>query len=88
MTIKELAPSQVWNNFYQITRQPRPSKHEEKIRAFLLSWASEHGVEAFADETGNVIMPPLPDSKTARVSSSRATWIWSPRKTPTLSTIL
>lgn len=56
MTIKELTPSVVWDNFYQLTRQPRPSKHEEKVRAFLLKWAEDHKVEAFADETGNVIM--------------------------------
>ena len=55
-TIKELNPAVVWNNFYLLTRQPRPSKHEEKVRAFLLGWAKEHGVEAFPDETGNVIM--------------------------------
>ena len=56
MTIKDLQPSVVWNNFYGITRQPRPSKHEEKIRAYLLKWGADHGVETFADETGNVIM--------------------------------
>lgn len=56
MTIKDLEPKVVFENFYGITRQPRPSKHEEKIRAYLLDWASAHGVEAFADETGNVIM--------------------------------
>ena len=56
MTIKDLNPSEVWNNFHLLTQQPRPSKHEEKVRAFLLQWASEHDVEAFTDETGNVIM--------------------------------
>ncbi|MCR5245651.1 MAG: cytosol nonspecific dipeptidase, partial [Bacteroidales bacterium] len=56
MTIKDLKPANVWNNFYLLTRQPRPSKHEEKVRAFLLEWAAEHGVEACADDTGNVIM--------------------------------
>jgi len=55
-TIKDLQPAIVWNNFYQLTQQPRPSKHEEKVREFLLKWAKEHKVEAFADETGNVIM--------------------------------
>lgn len=54
--IKDLNPSVVWNNFYLLTRQPRPSKHEEKVRAFLLQWGKEHGIETFADETGNVIM--------------------------------
>ena len=55
-TIQDLKPSHVWNNFYQLTRYPRPSKHEEKVRAFLLKWGKEHGVETFADATGNVIM--------------------------------
>ena len=56
MTIKDLQPKIVWDNFYGITRQPRPSKHEEKIRAWLLDWAKQRNIEAFADETGNVIM--------------------------------
>lgn len=56
MTIKDLQPSIVWNNFYGLTRCPRPSKHEEIVREYLLDWAKEHGVEARADETGNVIM--------------------------------
>jgi len=56
MTIRDLEPKIVWDAFYGLTRQPRPSKHEEKVRAWLLQWAKEHGVEAEADETGNVIM--------------------------------
>ncbi|MCQ2181945.1 MAG: aminoacyl-histidine dipeptidase [Bacteroidales bacterium] len=56
MTIKDLQPAIVWNNFYGLTRCPRPSKHEEIVRKHLLDWAKEHKVEAFADETGNVIM--------------------------------
>ena len=56
MTIKDLQPAVVWNNFYGLTRCPRPSTHEEIVRRHLLDWAGEHGVEAFADETGNVIM--------------------------------
>ena len=56
MTIKDLQPSVVWNNFYLLTRCPRPSKHEEVVRKFLLDWAAEHDVEAFTDDTGNVIM--------------------------------
>lgn len=55
-TIKDLTPKTVWNNFYLLTRQPRPSKHEEKVRAFLLEWAKERKIDAFADEIGNVIM--------------------------------
>ena len=55
-TIQDLEPKIVWNNFYGITRQPRPSKHEKKMRAYLLDWAREHDIEAFQDETGNVIL--------------------------------
>ena len=56
MDIRDLQPSSVWNIFYGITRCPRPSKHEEVIRKHLLDWAAEHGLEAFCDETGNVIV--------------------------------
>ena len=56
MTIKDLKPAGVWNNFHQLTQCPRPSKHEEIVRSFLLDWGKAHGVETFADETGNVIM--------------------------------
>lgn len=56
MTIRDLQPSSVWDIFYGITRCPRPSKHEEIIRKHLLDWAAEHSIEAFCDETGNVIM--------------------------------
>ncbi|MBQ7449178.1 MAG: aminoacyl-histidine dipeptidase [Paludibacteraceae bacterium] len=42
--------------FDLITKVPRPSKHEEKIRQFLLDFAAEHSIEAFADKAGNVIM--------------------------------
>ena len=44
MTIKDLTPSIVWDNFYKITRVPRPSKHEEKIREYLLNWGKEHNL--------------------------------------------
>lgn len=56
MTIKDLQPAVVWNDFYSLTRCPRPSKHEEIVRKFLLDWAAEHKIEAFPDDTGNVIM--------------------------------
>ena len=49
MTIKDLKPAVVWNNFYGLTRCPRPSKHEEIVRQHLLDWAKERGIEAFKD---------------------------------------
>lgn len=56
MTIRDLEPKIVWENFYSLTRCPRPSKHEEVVRQFLLDWGKEHGVDVTADETGNIIM--------------------------------
>lgn len=55
MTIKDLEPKIVWNNFYGLTRIPRPSKHEEKVQEYLLEWGKTHGVEVMKDETGNII---------------------------------
>ena len=56
MTIKDLQPSLVWNNFYGLTRCPRPSKHEEAVREYILKWAKERNMDAVADKTGNIII--------------------------------
>ena len=58
MTIKDLNPQIVWKNFYEITRIPRPSKHEEKIAAYLYNWGVSHGFETIIDgePIGNVII--------------------------------
>lgn len=55
MSIKDLQPKVVWNNFYGLTQVPRPSKHEAKVQEYLLKWGEEHGVEVFKDDTGNII---------------------------------
>ena len=54
--LKELSPRRVWEKFYEITRVPRPSHHEDAIREYLLAEAHTHGIEAEADAAGNVIM--------------------------------
>ena len=56
MTIKDLNPALVWNIFDQITKVPRPSKKEEKIREYLVNFAKEHGIEYKTDAIGNVAM--------------------------------
>ena len=45
MTIKDLEPKELWGNFYHLTRCPRPSKHEEAVRDFLVKWAKERKIE-------------------------------------------
>ena len=54
-SIKDLEPKIVWNNFHALTQIPRPSKHEEKVQAFLLEWGKSHGIETQRDDTGNII---------------------------------
>ena len=56
MTIKDLQPKVVWDNFYGLTRVPRPSKHEEKVIEYMLEWGKNHGIQAEKDAAGNVIM--------------------------------
>lgn len=56
MKVKDLNPALVWEIFDAITRVPRPSKKEEKIRAFLLDFAREHAIEVATDAIGNVVM--------------------------------
>lgn len=56
MQVKDLQPKAVFEIFDAITKIPRPSKKEEKIRKYILDFAKEHGIDAHADEIGNVIM--------------------------------
>ena len=56
MTIKDLEPKALWGNFYNLTRCPRPSKHEEAVRDYLVKWAKKNKIDCRVDKVGNVIM--------------------------------
>ena len=56
MQVKDLQPKAVFEIFDEITKIPRPSKKEEKIRKYILDFAKEHGIDAHADKIGNVIL--------------------------------
>ena len=56
MTIKDLKPALVFEIFDEITKVPRPSKKEEKIRQYLLDFAAKHNIAAKTDAIGNVVM--------------------------------
>ena len=56
MTIKDLKPQLVFSIFDEITKVPRPSKKEEKIRQFLLDFAAKHDIPVKTDKIGNVVM--------------------------------
>lgn len=53
---QELKPQAVWDIFYEITRVPRPSKREAKIRAWLEDFARRNSIECRCDAIGNVFM--------------------------------
>lgn len=54
--VKDLEPKAVFEIFDQITKVPRPSKKEGKIRQFLLDFAAKHGIAVRTDAVGNVVM--------------------------------
>ena len=56
MTIRDLQPKLIWEIFDEITAVPRPSKREEKIIEYLLSFAAKHSLEAQRDDIGNVVI--------------------------------
>jgi len=54
--IANLEPKKLWNNFYNLTQIPRPSKKEERIIAFVEKFGKDIGLETIVDEIGNVII--------------------------------
>ncbi len=60
--IKDMAPQDVWQHFYELTQTPRRSDHEEKVRALLVEFGNGLGLETIVDGVGNVLIrkPPTP----------------------------
>lgn len=56
MKITDLEPKLVWQCFDEITKVPRPTHHLEKMREFLVDWATRHNIPVKTDEVGNVMM--------------------------------
>ena len=54
--LSKLYPHKVWEIFANICAIPHPSKHEEKILAWLKEWAKTHNIEYAQDKTGNMIL--------------------------------
>ncbi|NSW95355.1 MAG: beta-Ala-His dipeptidase, partial [Bacteroidales bacterium] len=49
-------PALVWKYFEEICRIPRTSRNEEKIRKYLLDFASEKNLESKEDKAGNILI--------------------------------
>lgn len=56
MSIKDLQPQEVFENFYSLTQIPRPSKKEAQVIAFMKKFGEGLGLETIVDEAGNVII--------------------------------
>ncbi len=55
--IETLAPKDVWRIFAGVSTVPRPSKHEERIRAHLRTVIEKQGLTVQEDATGNLVIP-------------------------------
>lgn len=51
-----LEPKALWTIFHEITQIPRPSKKEERIRAYLIDFAAKHNLVCKTDKAGNVLI--------------------------------
>ncbi|MCJ7570914.1 MAG: aminoacyl-histidine dipeptidase [Candidatus Thermoplasmatota archaeon] len=54
--IRNLEPKIVWKHFDEIRKIPRCSKHEEKIREYVVNFAKEHNLKYKVDKIGNIVI--------------------------------
>lgn len=54
--ITELEPKALWTQFAKVCSIPHPSKHEEKIRQYVIDFAETHGLEYQQDTVGNIVV--------------------------------
>ena len=54
--IAKLQPQALWQIFDSLCAIPRPSKHEEKVSAWIQGWAKELGLAVKEDKVGNLII--------------------------------
>jgi dipeptidase D len=54
--IQGLEPQSLWDYFYQINQIPRCSKHEEKVRNYVIEFAKSKGLDYKLDDVQNVVI--------------------------------
>jgi dipeptidase D len=54
--IKNLKPELLWKHFDEISKIPHCSKHEEKIREYVLDFAEKQSLTSKTDKAGNVVV--------------------------------
>jgi dipeptidase D len=57
--IEDLKPKSVWKHFDEIRKIPHCSKHEEKIRDYIVNFAKDNKLKLRTDKTGNVVISKL-----------------------------
>ena len=55
-SLSQLQPTHLWQLFEKICTIPHPSKHEQKISAWIQSWATEQGLAVKEDAVGNIFI--------------------------------
>ncbi|GAA5525403.1 cytosol non-specific dipeptidase [Microbulbifer aestuariivivens] len=73
-SIAELKPTPLWKHFAKLCEIPRPSKHEDKVVAYILDFCKDRGLDVKLDQIGNVIIkkpatPGMEDRKTLALQS-------------------
>lgn len=56
MTVRDLEPKALWNNFADLNAVPRASKKEEEVIQFMVDYGKKLGLETKVDAIGNVII--------------------------------
>lgn len=56
MSIRNLEPKALWNHFADLNAVPRPSKKEERVIEFMMTFGRSLGLETIQDAIGNVII--------------------------------
>ncbi|MGJ8685542.1 MAG: aminoacyl-histidine dipeptidase [Nonlabens sp.] len=54
--VRNQEPQVLWNHFADLNAVPRPSKKEERVRAFMVDFGKKLGFEVVEDAIGNVII--------------------------------
>ncbi|MHA1224072.1 MAG: beta-Ala-His dipeptidase [Candidatus Heimdallarchaeaceae archaeon] len=54
--LSSLKPKIVWSIFEELTKIPRPSKKEEKVRLWIENWAKEKKIKYKVDDVGNLLL--------------------------------
>ncbi|MBO5960303.1 MAG: aminoacyl-histidine dipeptidase [Paludibacteraceae bacterium] len=54
--IRQLQPTAVWQNFYNLCQVPHPSGKRKEVGEFVMNFGKALGLETLQDETGNVLI--------------------------------